>query len=531
MPEPWMLMSAPGSSLATLSQVICRVMHGWLQCFLVVDTLTSSWRTPVQAISRRNPWASAIVAGCIAQIVFRWFLAFGQTFPIMVPDEEGYLLGARLLAGGAIGNLSGQRFYQPGYSLLISPAYWFTSNPAAVYRIVIGINCIMSSLLLVLAYIGLQRMGLSRLHAYIFSNLTALLPSGIYFAQFALADAVLPVIVLSWLLLAHTWLRREHAGYGAAAGATAAYIYCVHSRGIAIVAVQICLTTADFWRRSRSEGFRTAIRGAAPPALTLAVSVGAVWAFNLWVQQKLYPAGSQPTGSDFAHRLESISGLAWTVSLAAGKIWYFIVSTWGVAGIGLVALVVVAADRGRPWADRTVAKAVLASIVLIALATSAAIPDEGTVANYAYGRYLACLAPVAFMTGGAALARIRANHLTRAALAAAGLAVLTASIVQVYAGNRLGRKFFADLDFPEITFLTWHWSSLLLWQATITVIAVLFVTLAVITALRRQTALTVLAAACLVLNMTVAAVTTARISGYWVRVFPPLVSRKYSEVP
>jgi hypothetical protein len=41
----------------------------------------------------------------------------------MIPDEEGYLLGARLLAGGAIGDFSGQRFYQPGYSLLISPAY------------------------------------------------------------------------------------------------------------------------------------------------------------------------------------------------------------------------------------------------------------------------------------------------------------------------------------------------------------------------------------------------------------------------
>jgi dolichyl-phosphate-mannose--protein O-mannosyl transferase len=65
-----------------------------------------------------------------------------------------------------------------------------------VYRIVIGINCITSSLLLVLAYIGLQRMGLSRVQAFILSNLTALLPSGIYFAQFALADAVLPVTVL-----------------------------------------------------------------------------------------------------------------------------------------------------------------------------------------------------------------------------------------------------------------------------------------------------------------------------------------------
>jgi hypothetical protein len=49
---------------------------------------------------------------------------------------------------------------------------------------------------------------------------TALLPAALFYSEFALTDAIYPVVVLGWLLATHSWLtaRSARGRYAAAAG-------------------------------------------------------------------------------------------------------------------------------------------------------------------------------------------------------------------------------------------------------------------------------------------------------------------------
>jgi hypothetical protein len=457
---------------------------------------------------RSRPWTLFLVGGLVLQVGVRLWFALHQTFPIFIPDETGYLLAARLLAGGAAGDLSGRPLYQAGYPLLISPAFWWNAGPTTVYRVVLAINSLVGASLFVLAYIALRRLHLQRSQAYLLATVTALLPSATYYGQFAVSDAVLPVVVLGWLLLVHSWITSGRVGYGVAASVVAAYGYCVHSRGSIIVLVHAGLLVAVLWRRWVGR------RDVIVMAGVLAAGSVAGWALNGWVKSQIYRDGVAPLGARLSDRLTSVDGLGWTLGLTAGKIWYLIVSTWGVAGVGLVAVGAVAVRRGTPCPVRATACMTLATLAGIALATSAAVPDEETVGNFAYGRYLACLAPVLFMAGAVLAVRSPMKAAVRAVLATAGLAVLAGIVVWSHAGDRLHRDFFPTWDFPEICVLTWNWSFLELWR--VTWLALLLLTLAAfVIANGRRSGLLIVAVAFMALNLAVTAVFTSRDTRKW----------------
>jgi hypothetical protein len=192
-----------------------------------------------------------------------------------------------------------------------------------------------------------------------------------------------------------------------------------------------------------------------------------------------------------------------------------IVSTWGVAGVGLVVLTVVTLRSGTPRAIRTVGGLTLAAVAGIALATSAAVPEEGTIANYFYGRYLSCLAPVLFMVAAAAVVRAGKTALARAVMVTAGMAVLTAAIVGLYAGDKLTRGFFVSTDFPETCFLTWTWDGFKLWPTTAAALALLAVAVIALTMYGRRRALIPVAIGFAVVDIAAAIAFTGHISRYW----------------
>lgn len=463
---------------------------------------------PKGLMRRVRLWPLLLLGGWILQVSIRWVLSIYQRVPLLIPDESGYLLAARLLTGGAAGNLSGRTFYQAGYPLLISPAFWLSSDPATVYRLVIFINSLVGASLFVLAYIALRRLALPRGQAYLLATVTALLPSQIYYGQFAMTDAALPVAVFGWLLLVHAWITSGRLGYGVAASVVAAYTYCVHARGEVIVLVHAGLLVAALWRRWARR------RDIVVMANALAAGSAAAWALNGWVRSQIYPGGVQAHGQWLLNRLTRLDGLGWTLGLAAGKIWYLIVSTWGVAGVGLAVVGVVAVRRRTPDATRATAFLTLAAVAGIALATSAATADEQTVANFAYGRYLSCLAPVLFLAGAVFATRGTRTAAVWAVLATAGLAFVTAGIVRLHAGHRLSTHFFGTADFPEICVLTWNWSALKLWFAT-WVALVLLTLAALIIASGGRDGLRIVAIGFIALDLAVMVVATDRETRVW----------------
>lgn len=77
----------------------------------------------------------------IPGLVLRIWLAIPLRSAVVMRDEAGYLANAAALAGYSF---DGASSYHPGYSLFILPAYWLSSDPWTIYRIVQGINLLLA---------------------------------------------------------------------------------------------------------------------------------------------------------------------------------------------------------------------------------------------------------------------------------------------------------------------------------------------------------------------------------------------------
>ncbi|MFI0484056.1 phospholipid carrier-dependent glycosyltransferase [Actinomadura sp. 9N215] len=449
-----------------------------------------------------------LVAGWLAQVLFRVALASDRHVPLYVPDEVGYLLAGRLFAGGSVGDLTGRPLYYGGYSLLLTPANWISDDPATVYRTVLVTNALLAATVLPLAYLALRRLGMAQIPAYIAATLTALIPSNVHYSQFALTDAVLPVVVLGWLLLVHSWLTSGRQISGALASVLAAYTSWVHIRGFVIVIVFAGTLGVAWWRRWADR------RGITVTAWLLIMTTIAGIQLNDWLRSQLYPRGTYGLEGLLVDRLTSISGLGWTLSLTAGKLWYLIVSTWGIAGIGLVALVIAVIRDRTSRGTRVTAALTLICTFGLALATSAATPDENTVANFVYGRYLTCIAPILFMAATILVVRSPLVTAFRAAPIASGITLFTAAFVWLHAGNRLSKDFFLSTDFAEISFLTWNWDEFRLWPATVTALLLLAGAAALI-AYGGERAILGVAGMIAILNITAVLAGSGHIVGHW----------------
>ncbi|WP_432932229.1 hypothetical protein ACQPZZ_14040 [Microbispora sp. CA-135349] len=449
-------------------------------------------------------WSALMLAGWAGQVAIRVWSTWRQAMPSLTPDETGYLIGARVLAGGTSADLSGNGLYRAGYSLLISPVYWLTDDPHLVYRLVVLLNCLISSAVFPLAYALSRRLSLPRAAAGALAFACALLPAVVYYVQFAMADAVLPVVVLGWLLLTHRWISDGRLRYGIAAGALASYAYAVHSRGTVILLVHAGLLGVVLLRRGATR------RDVAVAAQVMATTAALAWAINHWLQSRVYPGGILSMSDYLVDRLTSVDGLVWTLSLTAGQVWYLITATWGLAGLGLLALTSTVISRTAPPAIRTMAAIVLAVVLGVALGSSAALPDEHSVNNFFYGRYLACVAPVLFAIGAAVL-HLRRTRLPRAFAATAAGAMLCGGIASLYAGERLTAYPYLKFNFPEISALTRQWSSLHVGQATAGAILLLALVIAITATTGRES--TILTATALAfLNFAAVIVVTLNIS-------------------
>ncbi|REE96197.1 hypothetical protein [Thermomonospora umbrina] len=431
---------------------------------------------PGAGARRRPPWWLLLLVGWLAQVGVRVWLAAGQTIPVANPDESGYLFTARLLTGGPEADISNSTPYRGGYPLLILPAQWLSDDPETVYRIVMVVNALVAACLLPLAHRLLRGLGLAQGPSYALAHVTALLPAAVFYTQYALTDAVFPVVVMGWLLLMHSWLvgdasRARVIAYGLGASGVAAYTYALHSRGVVILAVHVGLLLFAAWRRWRP--WTSAVLGVGVAGAV----AGAASVLNGWIVERLYTGGTYDMGSMVVDRLTGLDGYGWTLPVGLGQIWYMIIGTWGVGGIGLVAVSTALARRDVPARVRALAAGLLVIVVGIAFSAAAALPDEQRIGNHAYSRYLACVAPVFFAVGAWALLRSPRKAVLRAA-AVTGAAVLAgAALIEVNVGDELDGYAFTLFDFPELTFLTWDWDSFHLWRAALVALALLGVVL------------------------------------------------------
>ena len=435
---------------------------------------------------RSRTWLVALllVAGWLVQAGLRAWFSRAQVVPLDNPDETAYLIAARVLAGGPAADFSGatlyhSTLYQGGYPLLITPVYWFTSSPAAVYHAVLLINAFVSALVMPLGYLACRRLGLGRPAAYVVAMIAALLPAGFFFSEYAIADAIFPVVTLAWLLATHSWLVAvsARARYAAAIGSAllAGYAYAVHPRGLVLLAGWAAVGVFIAWRRPAARG------SVAAGALAAVVAVGAAWALDRYLTSALYAEGTRNLSGQLLTTLESVYGAIHVAEMAGGQLWRLVLDSWGIAGIGLVAATAAIARRGARTDLRVMASLSVGVTVLIACTAPAALPPHQTL-TWASGRYLDGMIVTFFLVGAAVLLQVPPRPILVFTACVAGLTVVTAMTVAVYAGTSLptgrGRRF--NFGGPAVLTQNWHHASVLVATAVALGLLLLWVYLAIL---------------------------------------------------
>jgi len=425
----------------------------------------------------RKNWLFALllVAGWLFQAGLRAWFSRAQVVPLDNPDETAYLVAARFLAGGPAADFSGvmqyhATLYQGGYPLLITPAYWFTSSPAAMYHAVLLINAAISAAVMPLGYLVCRRLGLGRPAAYGVAMVAALLPAGFFYSAYAIVDAIFPVVTLAWLLAIHSWLvaTSPRARYAAAIGAAAVsgYAYAVHSRGLVLLAGFAAAGVFIAWRRPAARG------SVAAAALTAVVTAGLGWTLNRYLAAALYPEGTRSLSGQLVNTLDSVYGVIHVAEMAGGQLWRLVLDSWGIAGIGLVAAMAVIPRRGVRTDLRVMASLSVGVTVLIACAAPAALPPSQSL-TWASGRYLDGMTVTFFLVGAVVLLRAAVRPVLALAACVAALTLVAAMTVAVYAGTSLPTKRGRTFNFGEPAVLTQNWSHASVLVATAAALALL----------------------------------------------------------
>jgi hypothetical protein len=467
----------------------------------------------------------AVVGGYVLQVAWRLWLARSVPTPVAHSDEDRYLLAARALAGGpgGFGNDTAA-FRRLGYPLLLTPIYWFTSDPFKVFNAAQVIGAVINALTFPLAYLfGRRVFGTERRLALGLAFVAATLPSVVYYSEFALADAIFAPLGLGWLLLLHGWLAGRTSlsrAVGAiGAGIVVGYANVVHVRGLVLLGIHLAVLAAlVIAQRSRW-------------LLAMASAVAALamipleWAAERLIGDRLVHGGIEPAGPMWS-RITHARGIVHILCDAAGQIWYSGVATWGLAAVGLV--VAVQRIRGRDVDEtdrpqRVVLASAVAATVLIALSSAAALPADGRVSNHAYPRYIAFLMPVWVFLAAVALigaGRRRALRLVgiATALMAGGAFLVLARMPDLF------REWFHPFDTPEVSFLTNTWRALPVAQATVMAALILGALTLALTMLRWPHRAAIALAGVLVVNVAAMEVINAKS-------LRPMAAREYATAP
>jgi hypothetical protein len=486
----------------------------------------------------RRRWVLVLLLalGWLIQAGLRAWFGRMQVVPLANPDETAYLIAARVLAGGSTADLSYSTLYQGGYPLVITPVYWFTSDPATVYHAVVAVNSAIGAALLPLGYLACRRLGLGRPAAYGVAFVAALLPDGFIYSQYAMSDAIFPVLTLAWLLTTHSWLTAVSARgrYAAAAGSAllAGFSYATHSRGLVMLAGYAAVGAFLLWRRPAARA-SVAVAG-----LTALGTVAAGWALNRYLVSVIYPEGTRSLSGRTAERLTSAHGAIHVFEMAVGQLWRVILDGWGIAGIGLVAAVAVAVRGGTggwtpPCAGGSAGASPLAGTVrrdvrtdlrimaglsvgvstLIAFIAPAALPPDQPQA-WASGRYLDGMIVVFFLAGATVLLRAGLRPVLACAACVTVLFVLSALTVAVYVGSSVPTAGFAfGLSFGQVAVLAQNWDQASVLLATAVTLGLLAVWIALSRVARRwRPALLVLGAGLAAVSLVAVAQITSHVS-------------------
>ncbi|MEK4981414.1 hypothetical protein [Bacillus sp. FSL K6-6540] len=286
-----------------------------------------------------SEWIVLITFTIALFIIHVWYVK--DMYLIYVLDDEfGYWSIAAYLAGiDWSSSTSHIAYYSYGYSILLTPIFWFFDDPIKMYRAALVLNSILLSCIPIIAYDIVKRIFTKNNWVFLVSAsfCASLYSSYVVYANIAWSESLL--IFLCWLLL---WVfirlnSTSHTWKFLLLGFLLVYAYTVHQRtlGVLLAGIIVVITMKAFryinWRQFL--GFISSI-------VVFFVAHGYIKSniiANVWrnavTSTNDYSGQFQKIASFF-----SLEGLIKTLQVLSGQLFYVGAASFILAFIGIYSI-------------------------------------------------------------------------------------------------------------------------------------------------------------------------------------------------
>jgi hypothetical protein len=263
-----------------------------------------------------------------------------MAIPFVYADEFGYLGNAATLSGHDWSGVGGGfAYYGFGYSLLIAPIYWVTSDPRTIYDFALLINNLCLAGIFLLAYDSAQRLiGKHRgFDAFLIALAASAYPAFQFYAKFALAEAMLTFLVwLMFYLYVRLERRKIKLRHLSVLALVSVYAYAVHPRALVIIIATLLIVGLMRYRaRIRWRDVLSVC------VITIALMIAVTMVKNYLIIHTMGKSPSRMSGNVY-HVVEthvagflSINGIKRFLHTLGGQSFYLISSTYGLWLLGM----------------------------------------------------------------------------------------------------------------------------------------------------------------------------------------------------
>jgi len=398
-------------------------------------------RTVGQTSSPRSiPFVALAGAGTLVAVV-RWWTSHRREMFHITPDEPGQLAIARFVGGAARWNMFDRSTWRPGYGTLIAPIHWLTDDPVLFFSLALVANAVLGGLSCVLLCLLARRLtNLSWPGCIGAGVLVALAPAVLFSTNWVWSEALVSATCLGALLAALRFDDHPSVWRGLVMVLVATAGFSAHSRLLPLAAVTAVLVLVALVQRRLSPG---------PAAGVLAVGALSLWAvtrYSAWLVARIWESPTTTNTADGV--LDRVTQPGPVVVSLAGQVWYQLVATAGLAGLGAIVLVGQAIGRRYETGSETTDRRPATATARIALATAGSLvalavvfmSDRYRPDQVVYGRYNDAVVGPIVVVGLGALITASARFLTRSLLGVAAAIAATAVVLQVWRDEALGAQ-------------------------------------------------------------------------------------------
>jgi hypothetical protein len=286
---------------------------------------------------------------------------------------------ARWLSGGIRWNMFDHSIWRPGLATLIAPLYWFTDDSTIVYQGALAVNAAAAGLAAVLvAHLTRRLTDLGPIACVLTGGVIALAPASLSASSYVWAEATVTVTFLATVLCVVRFADQPRLSAGIAAIVAAVAGFTFHSRLLTLIPVVTLYTVVAMWRLGR---WRRSLALAFVAAITTLLSYG----YSNYIYGAVWddPLPNNTAANAFSQLGDPLAIL----DALIGQIWYQLVATIGIAGVGIGVLV---SRSLRPIERDPAAKParlVLMLVVPLVLLSATFISNGHRPDQIVYGRY------------------------------------------------------------------------------------------------------------------------------------------------